>query len=218
MHEELFKKIQAVIIELDEQSLTKFTAKAIEAGISPMELIEKAYIVGIKRVGELFDKGEYFLPELVLGARIVAETISKVKEFIPQGQELNKGKVVIGTVKGDIHDIGKNLVIMWLSTRGIEVIDIGVDCHVNTFIDRALEENADIIGASSLLTMTAPEQQKLIESIKEHGLRERFKVIVGGAAINAAWAKEIGADGFAKDLKEATHLVSCLLEERKGGK
>jgi methanogenic corrinoid protein MtbC1 len=166
----------------------------------------------------LFDKGEYFLPELVLGARIVAETISKVKEFIPQGQELNKGKVVIGTVKGDIHDIGKNLVIMWLSTRGIEVIDIGVDCHVNTFIDRALEENADIIGASSLLTMTAPEQQKLIESIKEHGLRERFKVIVGGAAINAAWAKEIGADGFAKDLKEATHLVSCLLEERKGGK
>lgn len=218
MQEELFARIQTAITELDEQNLAEFTEKAIEASVDPVTLIEEAYIVGIQRVGELFDSGEYFLPELVLGAKMVAEAISKVKKLIPQGQGIDKGKVVIGTVKGDIHDIGKNLVIMWLSTRGIEVVDIGVDCPPDTFIDRALEENADIIGASSLLTMTAPQQKELIERIKERELRERFRVIVGGAAVNSAWAEEIGADGYARDLREVADLVLSLLAQRKGGK
>ena len=121
----------------------------------------------------------------------------------------------MGTVAGDIHDIGKNLVIIWLSTRGIEAVDIGVDCPVDRFIDRALEENADIIGASCLLTMTAPEQKRLIERMKERGIRQRFKVLVGGAAIDKAWAEEIGADGFAGDMKEAADVALSLLAEKK---
>lgn len=216
MQEELFSKIQKAIIELDEQNLTKLTGEVIEAEIDLVEAIERAYTVGIQRVGELFDAGDYFLPELVAAAQMVKEALTKLEKLISQGKVTRKGKMVIGTVQGDIHNIGKDLVIMWLSASGFEMIDIGVDCHVDKFIDRALEENADIIGASCLLTMTAPEQKKLIEQMKERGVRDRFKVIVGGAPITREWAEEIGADGYAKDLREALDVVSSLVTERKG--
>ncbi len=218
MGEEFFARIQKAIIELDEQNLDKLTEEVLAAGVDPIEAIEKAYMVGIQKVGELFESGDYFLPELIVAAEMAKESIARVKKLIPQGQEISKGKVVIGTVQGDIHDIGKNLVATMLSTRGIEVIDIGVDCPADMFIDRALEENADIIGASSLLTMTVMEENKLIECLKERGIRERFKVMVGGAAVNREWAKQIGADGFGSDLNEAVAVALSLLEERKGGK
>ena len=218
MDEGFFEKIQKAIVGLDEKNLAKLTEEVLAAGVDPIEIIDKAYTVGIHKVGELFESGGYFLPELVAAAEMVKEGIARVKKLIPQGQAISKGKVVIGTVKGDIHDIGKNLVATMLSTRGFEVIDIGVDCPPDMFIDRALEENADIIGASCLLTMTAMEENKLIECLKERGIRERFKVIVGGAAINREWAKQIGADGFGEDLNEAVTVALSLLEERKRGK
>ena len=218
MQEKLFARIREAIIDLDEQNLAKLTEEAIESQVDPVEAIDKAYTAGIQRVGELFETGEYFLPELIGSAQMVKEAIAKLNKLVPQERKVSKGKVVIGTVQGDIHDIGKNLVTMWLATRGLEVADIGVDCRVDTFIDRAMEENADIIGASSLLTMTAPEQKKLIERMKERGVREHFKVIVGGAATNSAWAEEIGADGYAGDLKEVADLVLSLLAQRKGGR
>lgn len=203
------------MVELDEESLRKLTEEAIAAKVDPAEAIDKAYTAGIRKVGELFEKGDYFLPELIRAAAIVKEAVAKVEKLIPEGQVIRKGKIVMGTVAGDIHDIGKNLVIIWISTRGIEAVDIGVDCPVDRFIDRALEENADIIGASCLLTMTAPEQKRLIERMKERGIRQRFKVLVGGAAIDKAWAEEIGADGFAGDMKEAADVALSLLAEKK---
>ena len=216
MQEELFSKIQKAVVELDEESLTKLTEEAIATKVDPVEAIEKAYTVGIQKVGELFGVGDYFLPELVKAAEMVKEAVANMEKLIPSGKVTRKRKIVIGTVAGDIHDIGKNLVITWLSTRGFEAIDIGVDCPVDRFIDRALEENADIIGASCLLTMTAPEQKKLVERMKERGVRERFIVLVGGAAIDGGWAKEIGADGFAEDMREAAEVALSLLAERKG--
>ena len=218
MHDELFLNIQKAIIELDDQNVDDLTEKVIQSGVDPIEAIEKAYTAGIKKVGALFESGDYFLPELVQAAEMVKEAVARVQKLITQGKEINQGKVVIGTVQGDIHDIGKNLVATMLSTRSIEVIDIGVDCPTDMFIDRALEENADIIGASSLLTMTAPEGKKLIESLKKRGMRERFKVMVGGAAIDREWAKQIGADGFGSDLNEAVDVALSLLGEIKGGK
>lgn len=215
MPEDLFAKIQQAVVELDEESLRKLTEEAIAAKVDPAEAIDKAYTAGIRKVGELFEKGDYFLPELIRAAAIVKEAVAKVEKLIPEGQVIRKGKIVMGTVAGDIHDIGKNLVIIWISTRGIEAVDIGVDCPVDRFIDRALEENADIIGVSCLLTMTAPEQKRLIERMKERGIRQRFKVLVGGAAIDKAWAEEIGADGFAGDMKEAADVALSLLAEKK---
>ena len=213
--EELFSRIEKSIVELDEESLTKLTEEAITTKVDLVEVTEKAYMVGIQRVGELFEVGDYFLPELIRAAEIVKEAITKIEKLIPQDKVIRKGKIVIGTVAGDIHDIGKNLVITWLSTQGFEVVDIGVDCPVDKFIDRAIEENTDIIGASCLLTMTAPEQKKLIERMKERGVRERFKVLIGGAAIDGARASEIGADGFAGDMREAAEVALSLLAERK---
>lgn len=215
MPEELFAQIQKAVIELDEESLSKLTEEIIAAKVDPAEAIDKAYTAGIQKVGDLFEKGDYFLPELIRAAAIVKEAVAKVEKLIPEGQVTHKGKIVMGTVAGDIHDIGKNLVITWISTRGIEAVDIGVDCPVDRFIDRAIEENADIIGASCLLTMTAPEQKKLIERMKEREIRQRFKVLVGGAAIDKAWAEEIGADGFAGDMKEAADVALSLLAEKK---
>ena len=211
MAEELYAKIQKAIIALDKEGLNKLTEEAIAAKVDPTEAIEKAYTVGIQRVGKLFEVGDYFLPELINGAQIVKEAVTKIEKLIPRDRVIHKGKVVIGTVAGDIHDIGKNLVISWMSTQGLEMVDIGVDCPVDKFIDRAIEEKADIIGASCLLTMTAPEQMKLIERMEERGQRERFKVIVGGAAIDKAWAEKIGADGFAGDMREAAEVALSLL-------
>ena len=154
MQEEIFSKIQKAVIELDEQGLAKLTEEVIETGIDPVEAIEKAYTVGIQKVGELFGVGDYFLPELVKAAEMVKEAVANMEKLVPQGKVTRKGKIVIGTVAGDIHDIGKNLVITWLSTRGFEAIDIGVDCPVDRFIDRALEENADMKGLQCTARMS----------------------------------------------------------------
>jgi methylmalonyl-CoA mutase cobalamin-binding domain/chain len=211
MAEELYAKIQKAIVDLDKERLNKLTEEAIATKVDPAEAIEKAYTVGIQRVGKLFEIGDYFLPELINGAEIVKEAVTEIEKLIPRDKVIRKGKMVIGTVAGDIHDIGKNLVIAWMSTQGFEMVDIGVDCPVDKFIDRAIEEKVDIIGASSLLTMTAPEQMKLVERMEERGLRERFKVLVGGAATDKAWAEEIGADGFAGDMREAAEVALSLL-------
>lgn len=215
MSEKLYTEIQKAVVELDEEGLTRLTEEAIATKVDPVEVIEKAYTAGIQKVGKLFEAGDYFLPELISAAEMVRQSVAAIEKTIPQDRVIRKGKIIIGTVAGDIHDIGKNLVITWLSTQGLEVVDIGVDCPVDRFIDQAIAENTDIIGASCLLTMTAPELKKLIERMKERGIRDRFKVMVGGAAIDGAWAKEIGADGFAADMKEAADITLSLLKGKK---
>jgi len=213
--EELFSKIQKSIVELDEEAITKLTDEVLAKRLDPIEVIDEAYTTGIQQVGRLFETGEMFLPEMLGAADLVRKAVSKIERLLPRRKMTRKGKIVIGTVAGDIHDIGKNLVITWLSIQGFEVVDIGVDCPADKFIDSAIEEEADIVGASCLLTMTAPEQKKLIERMKERNVRERFKVLVGGAAINNLFAKEMGADGYAADMKEAADVALSLLAERR---
>ncbi len=215
MSDDLFSEIQKAIVDLDKEKVSRLTEEVIDRAIDPIEAIEKAFTPGIQRVGQLFEAGDYFLPELIMAGKMVKEAAGKIEKLIPPGQILRKGKIVLGTVEGDIHDIGKNLVATMLSARGIEVIDIGVDCPAGKFIDRALEEKADLIGASCLLTMTAPQQEKVIELLKVRGLRDRFKVLLGGAATDRGWAKRIGADGFGQDLREAAEVALALLEKKK---
>ena len=214
MREDLYGEIQKSIVELDEKSLAQLTEEAISAKIDPTEAIQKAYTVGIQKVGKLFEAGDYFLPELIRAAELVKEAVGKIEALIPQDQLIRKGKAVIGTVAGDIHDIGKNLVITWMSTQGFEMVDIGVDCPMDKFIDRAIEEKADIIGASCLLTMTAPELKKLVERMIDRGVRGDFLVMIGGAAIDTAYAREIGADGFAGDMREAAEVALSLMSKK----
>lgn len=209
--EELLEKIKEAVVNVDDEEVERLTAEVISSGVSLEEAVEKGYTAGIRGVGEEFGKGNVFLPELVFAAEMVKDSISLIEEKMP-GQKADKiGTFVMGTVAGDIHDIGKDLVITMLSTNGIEVIDIGVDCPVDEFIDVAIENDADIIGASALLTMTIPELPKIVERMKERGVRDKFKFIVGGAAVNKEFAENIGADGFGSDLKEAVDVTMSLL-------
>lgn len=209
--EELLEKIKEAVINIDDEEVERLTDEVINSGISMVEAVEDGYTAGIRGVGEEFGKGNVFLPELVFAAEMVKESISLLEEKMP-GQKADKiGTFVMGTVAGDIHDIGKDLVITMLSTNGIDVVDIGVDCPVDKFIDVAIEKDADIIGASALLTMTIPELPKIVERMKERGVRDKFKFIVGGAAVNKGFAESIGADGFGSDLKEAVDVTMSLL-------
>lgn len=210
---ELFGQIQTAIVELDDAEVMNLTEKVVTSGADMVEAVEKGYTAGIRTIGEKFESGEVFLPELVFGAKMVKEALTELEKLMP-GQNVEKlGKFIMGTVAGDIHDIGKDLVVTMLSTRGIEVIDIGVDCPVDKFIDAAIEHKADIIGASCLLTMTLPELKKLAERMQERGVRDDFKFVVGGAAVSQEYADMIGADGYGADLKEAVDISLSFLSK-----
>ncbi len=213
MSNDLYANIQKAIVELDEDALTKLTDEIAKSGSDPVDALQKAYAVGIRKVGSLFESGEYFLPELVSAGAMVKAAAKKLESLITTDKGFNKGKIVLGTVEGDIHDLGKNLVGTMLSAGGFDVVDLGVDCPVDKFIDSAIDEKAQIIGASCLLTMTAPELKKLIQRMKERGVREQFKVIVGGAAVDKSWADVIGADGYGTDLIAAVQVASSLIDK-----
>ena len=211
MQNKLYADIQSAIVNFDEEELFKLTEQVKTGNVDLVVAIEQGYTEGIKKIGELFEVGEIFLPELVQAGQMVKEAVSSLEAQISDYERQKKGKVLIGTVEGDIHDIGKDLVIMMLSSRDLEVIDAGVDCSVSKLIERAIEVKADIIGVSCLLTMTIPEIKKLIDTLKTQGLRDQFKVMVGGAAVSSQLADEFGADGYAADLKQAVDVAYSLL-------
>ncbi len=215
--QEMYAKIENSIVEFDQELLEELTREAVTANVDMAELVEMAYTPGIRRIGELFESGEIFLPELVFAGKMFKDAVTLLEKEMDTSQVKKKGKFLIGTVAGDIHDIGKDLVAAMVATRGIDVIDIGVDCPPDKFIDKALEHQVDIIGASCLLTMTAPELVKIVSRLKERGVRDQFYFVVGGAAIEKSWAEDIGADGFADDLQEAVKLSLALLEKKKEG-
>jgi len=164
-------------------------------------------------VGELFAKGEYFLPDLVIGAKAMEEAMAVLESELRRRQETRRtyGKVVIGTVQGDIHEIGKNLVATLLSVNGFEVLNLGVDVPDETFIAKVKETGANVLGMSALLTTTMPAQGRVIQALEEAGIRDKVKVIIGGAPATQSWADEIGADGYSEDAVGAVALARQLL-------
>ncbi|MCD6515167.1 MAG: corrinoid protein [Candidatus Odinarchaeota archaeon] len=215
--EELFKKMQEAIFNYDKDLAVKLAKEAIEAGIDPLEAIEKGFAVAIRELGEKFDRMEIFLPELIMGADAMKAAVDILKEeIVRRGQKVEKkGVVVIGTVEGDIHDIGKTIVIAMLQSAGFDVYDLGKDVPIPRFLQAAEEVNADIIAASALLTTTMMKQRDLIEYLKSQGKRDKYFVIVGGAPCSQKWADEIGADGYARDAIEAVKLCERLMEQKK---
>jgi len=209
--EGLFENLKMAVENFDMQSATNLAQRIIDMDINPIGAIEMGLIPGLKVIGDKFSSGEYFLPELVRGATVVKEAMHILEQKLAWENVKLKGTVVIGSVKGDIHDIGKNLVGTMLSAAGFRVVDIGIDCSADQFINKALEVNADVIGASALLTMTVSKQKELIDRLNEKGLRNKFKVVVGGAAVDPSWAIEIGADGYGENAFEAVTMISSLL-------
>lgn len=183
----------------------------IDAGVNPLEIINQGLIAGMNVVGVRFKKGDMYVPEVLMSARAMASGIDLVKPLIDDNDMPSFGTVALGTVKGDLHDIGKNLVRMMLEGGGFTVIDIGVDADPEKFVKVVKENNIQIVAMSALLTTTMMGMKNTIELLTEEGLRDKVKVIVGGAPISQDFANEIGADGFAPDAASAVDLCKKLL-------
>ncbi len=208
----LFDKIINAIVMLEENEVEELVNEALKQGINPLEILNNALVVGINVVGDRFNSGEYFLPELICGASAMQRGLEIVKPLIKaSGTNIFIGKVVMGTVSGDIHDIGKNIVARMLETAGFEVIDLGCDVPPTAFVDAVEKHEAKLIGLSTLLTTTMFYMQDTIEELNKRGLRDRVKVMVGGAVINQSFADRIGADSYAEDAASAVELAKRLI-------
>jgi corrinoid protein of di/trimethylamine methyltransferase len=213
MSEELFAAMKQSIIDGDEEAAAAVAQRALAAGIDPLEAINQGYVTGMSYVGDQFSAGEMFLPDMMLAAEAMKAAVAVLEpEMQKRGMHRTMlGKVVLGTVKGDIHEIGKNLVATMLSASGFEVFDLGVDVPFEKFVEKAREVNADLIGVSALLTTTMTGQRTIIEMLDDMGLRPRVKVMVGGAPVTRSWAQEIGADGTSEDAMGAVALAKKLV-------
>ena len=213
-NEELLARMEKAIVDGNRDEAEALAKEALEKEMDLNEALEKGYILGIQKVGDLWEQGEYFLPELISGAECMKAAMQVLQPALDKAQITTKslGKVIIGTVEGDIHDIGKSLVSSMLSANEFDVIDLGADVKMDRFIETAVSENADYICLSALLTTTMLNQKKIVESIKEKNLLDRFKIIVGGAPVNQKWADQIGADGYAENAMTAVKVAKKLFE------
>ena len=211
MSAEIFERATKSIIAGNSTEAVEVAKQGLGDGIDPLELMNNGFIPGINKVGDLFGSGRLFLPELVMSANAMEQATELINESIPGEQEQTQGRVVIATVEGDVHDIGKTIVVSLLKANGFEVLDLGRDVSVKKLLEEADRFDADIIGTSSLLTTTMGAQKQLEEELKAAGLKGRFKTMVGGAPVTQRWANRIGADGFAEDAIEAVKKAKALL-------
>ncbi len=213
MSDELFKKMSQSIIDGDSEAALALAKESISSNVPPLDAITKGFVVGVNTVGAAFGRGEAFLPELVMAGEAMKAAVATLDpELKKRGTERKMlGKVVIATVEGDIHEIGKSLVSTMLGASGFEVYDLGVDAPIEKIIGKALEVNADIIAMSALLTTTMVKQKEVIEELEKEGLRTRFKIMVGGAPVTRDWVKAIGADGYSEDAIGAVNIAKQLV-------
>ncbi len=213
MTEEMYKRLAQAVIEGEPEDAEALAKEALEQGLDPLACITEGLTAGIQQVGILFASGEYYLPDLIIGADAMKVALDVLEPMLAGDQQREVvGRIVLGTVEGDLHEIGKTLVGTMLTANGFLVTDIGVDKKPEEFIAAIKETDADIVGASALLTTTMLQQKKLIDLLEEAGLRESVKVMVGGAPVTEGFAKEIGADGYAEDAISSVDLAFRLID------
>jgi len=215
--EAIFEDLLRAVVDLDEEKGERAGVRLIEEKINPIEGIEKGLSKGMKIIGEMFNKSEIYLPEMLMAADVFGSVMEILRPHISAESldKVKRGTVVIGTVKGDIHAIGKNIVALLLETAGFTVHNLGVDVAASTFIEEASKVKADIIGLSSLLTTTMPTQKDVIDILKEIGERDKYAILVGGAPTSQDWADEIGADGYGETAESAVSLAVELVARKK---
>ena len=199
------------IITGNFQAAQDATNAALEAGTNPSELLNDSMIPAMDEVGRRFEANEFFVPELLIAARAMKSALAILSPILASSGAVSAGRVVIGTVKGDLHDIGKNLVASMLEGGGFEVIDLGVDVSPEQFVAKAMEKDGTIVCLSALLTTTMPNMEAVIKALSEAGIREKTKVMVGGAPIDQAFADRIGADGYSDNASAAVALARTLV-------
>jgi 5-methyltetrahydrofolate--homocysteine methyltransferase len=215
----VLSEIKNSLINLDIDKTLELVKKAIDQGFKPLDIIN-TMAEGMKVIGDMFERGEYFISDLIVASEIFKEVMKILEPLIMKEKEVMKpiGRVVIGTIEGDIHDIGKNLVATMLRVNGFEVIDLGVDVSPQKFVEAVKQYNPDIVGMSALLTSTMMNMRKVIETLEKEGLRDKVKVIIGGAPITEEFAKRIGADAYGENAIVAVDICRKLAEELKGKK
>lgn len=212
MTEDILNRLKEAVINYDVDETVKVAQEVIETGFDPLKAIEEGLAAGLQVIGDKFGRGEIFLPMLMISAEATKKALAILEPAVANGKSRKVlGKVVIGTVEGDIHDIGKSIVAAMLTANGFEVHDVGCDVPTSKFIEKVKEVNPDIIGMSALLTTTMPKMTEVINALKKEGLREKVKVMVGGAPVSAAWAEQIGADTYGEDAMAAVDVVKKLL-------
>lgn len=214
-NQKYLKDIEAAIVALDQTKVEALVAEALEKGVAAIEIIKHSIAEGLYSIGDKFEKGEYYMPELMEGGIIAKKVIEILKPHLPVGEGGGKGKIVFGAVKGDLHDIGMNLVITQLEAAGYEVISLGVDISGMDFIENAKKSGADIIAMTALLTTTMPYFSEVINYLTDMGLRDKYFVIVGGGTTDEAYAKLVGADGTAQDAVQCVKLCDRLMAQKR---
>jgi len=211
--EEILAKLRDAIVNLDIEGVQKACKEAIDARIPAYKAVTHGMAKGMEIVGEKYENGEYFLAELIMAGETMKEGMKVLEPHLKGGEVKKVGKVVIGTVKGDLHDIGKNIVVTLLNAAGFEVVDLGVDVSPEKFVEAVKQNNPDIVGISALLTTTMTEMGNVIKALKEAGLRDRVKIIIGGAPITLEYAEKIGADAAARDAVEGVNICKSWVKD-----
>ncbi len=211
MAENIFEQAIEAILKGDADKATDIAKKGLDEGLDPLELMDKGFIPGINKVGDLFETGRLFLPALIYSATAMEKATAIINAAIPDGQAMVSGKVLVATVEGDVHDIGKTIVVSLFKANGFEVMDLGRDVAIDKIVDEAEKFGANIIGTSTLLTTTMVVQKELEQELKKAGLREKYKTVVGGAPVTQRWADRIGADAYAQDASDGVKKIKELL-------
>ena len=212
-NEAMYEQLKQAVVDQDQDAVLESVDKALADGMSAQDIIDQGLLPGLNVIGQQFEDEEIFLPELMQSALAFQAAMGVLEPLIKEagGGQPKKGIVVLGTVKGDLHSIGKNILKLLFETSGYDVHDLGIDVDLFKFIDKANEVNADIIAMSALLTTTLIGQRDVIDALKDQGTRDKFKVIIGGGATTAEWAETIGADGWAGSAYEAVNLANRLV-------
>jgi corrinoid protein of di/trimethylamine methyltransferase len=213
MQDEILQSLRQSIVDGAAQRAAALARQALAQGMDPLEAIERGYVPGMDHMGALYARREAFLPDLVMAGEAMKAAMAVLEPEIKKrgGVRHFRGRVVLGTVKGDIHEIGKNLVGILLTANGFEVHDLGVNVPAEAFVAKAREVKADLVGASALLTTTMSQQKNLVEAVRREELHPKVRVMVGGAAVTQRWVEEIAADGFSKDAVSAVALAKRLV-------
>jgi 5-methyltetrahydrofolate--homocysteine methyltransferase len=208
---DIFQQIQDAVIRRDIAGVKSLTQSALDGKEAPLDILERGLIKGLESIGSMYERQEIFVPELILAGMAMKEALALLQPLLEAGQVASLGKVVIGTVEGDVHDVGKNIVSMMLTGAGFKVVDLGIDVTADRFVAAVEEEKPDILALSCLYTPTRLAMKDVIESLKEANIRDNVKVLVGGAPIDEKFAQMVGADGYGVDAPSGVHKARSWL-------
>jgi corrinoid protein of di/trimethylamine methyltransferase len=215
---DLLERIVEATVQGDETQAVALAREAVQNGMDPFEVIQGGYARGMEIVGDLFAKLEYFLPEVMLAADAMTAALEVLKPYLQDREDGgSNGTIVIATIQGDLHDLGKNIVKVMLDAAGFTVHDLGADVPVRTLIEKAEQLGADIIAASAILTTTMAHMPDIAKILTELGVRDRYRIMLGGAPVIAQWAREVGADGYGEDAAEAVETAKQLMDKKRKG-